>query len=161
MRCILFFLWGEMMPIKKMCPRCRRVIDLSKTYCDECSKRMKRTSNKEYDTYSRSSKASGVYQSKEWELKREEILSYYHHLDIYEYFINRKVIPANTVHHIVELDKNIKLAFENDNLIPLSCGNHNFIHKLYKLDYGNTIKMLFSIKATWETEIAPATVKKS
>ena len=73
------------------------------------------------------------------------ILSKANGLDLYEYYINHKIIKADTVHHIVEIREDDTRALDITNLIPLSSSNHGKIHKMYFKKKKETQEMLFNI----------------
>ncbi|MFN1842439.1 HNH endonuclease [Clostridioides difficile] len=55
-------------------------------------------------------------------------------MDLWDYYINKKITTANTVHHIIELSEDEELALEENNLITLSSKTHKKIHTLYERD---------------------------
>ena len=132
------------MPIKKICPRCRRVIEYKQNLCVECTTRK----NRDYDKTRRDKNTKEFYNSKPWLKVRATILSKYHGLDLYELIVNKQIVYADTVHHIEELKVNPTRALDPSNLIPLSSGTHAAIHKEY--DKGQEAKtamqrVLFSL----------------
>lgn len=132
------------MAIKKMCPRCRRVIEHSQRYCVECTARM----NRDYDRTARDKNSKAFYNSDPWLKVRRIVLEKYHGLDIYQYRVYGRVVYADTVHHIEELRENPTRALDVDNLIPLSDRSHKEIHGLYrksKEEKKATQKVLFDI----------------
>lgn len=126
------------MPIKKLCPRCRRVIEHNQKRCVECTARM----NKDYDRTKRDKSSKEFYNSKAWLQVRQLVISKYHGLDMYELVINKRIVYADTVHHIEELKDNPSKALDITNLIPLSLSSHAAIHKMYDKDKKSTQKML-------------------
>ena len=96
------------MPLKKICPKCHRIIDAGQTYCDECI--MKRevekvSNNRHYDKYLRNKQSTAFYHSGEWISLRQVVISRYKGLDIYAYYIDNKIVYAEMVHHIIELEE--------------------------------------------------------
>lgn len=129
------------MPIKKMCPRCRRLIELNQNLCVECTARK----NKDYDRTRRDKTSTEFYNSRPWLKTREAVIRKYHGLDLYELKVNNRIVYADTVHHIEELRENPSRALDMDNLIPLSSGTHAAIHKAYAKDKAAMQKVLFSL----------------
>ena len=55
----------------------------------------------------------------------------YNHLDLYELKNNNKIVPADIVHHIIELTEDVSKGLLMSNLIPVSISTHNYIHSVY------------------------------
>jgi hypothetical protein len=88
----------------------------------------------EYNRFRRDKKAAEFYTSQGWRNARENALKLYDGIDIYAYYIQHRVIAADMVHHIVELEDDWTKRLDMTNLIPLSNGNHGIISALYKKD---------------------------
>lgn len=119
------------MGLKKYC-KCGRLIDAAEECCEFCRperERVRLEQQKKYNRYKRQD--AEFYKTKDWEEVRATVLAKYNYLDLYEYFINDKVVSANVVHHIEELRNNKDLGMDLNNLIPLSYKTHKKIHKLY------------------------------
>lgn len=119
------------MGLKKYC-KCGRLIDAAEECCEFCRperERVRLEQQKKYNRYKRQD--AEFYKTKDWEEIRAAVLAKYNYLDLYEYFINDKVVSANVVHHIEELKNNKDLGMDMNNLIPLSHNTHKKIHKLY------------------------------
>lgn len=119
------------MGLKKYC-KCGRLIDAAEECCEFCRperERVRLEQQKKYNRYKRQD--AEFYKTKDWEEARATVLAKYNYLDLYEYFINDKVVSANVVHHIEELRNNKDLGMDLNNLIPLSHNTHKKIHKLY------------------------------
>lgn len=127
--------------IKKMCPRCRRVIDHAERYCKECMARL----NKDYDKYVRDKESKDFYNSRSWLKVRKIVLDKYHGLDLYQLKINKRIVYADTVHHIEELKDDSSKALDINNLIPVSAATHNYIHSEYKKDKKKIQSLLRSL----------------
>lgn len=124
---------------------CNRIISPKEIYCFEhklLNKKNKAFKNKRYDKKIRDKKSTEFYNSKEWIKTREYILGKYKGLDLYAFFIDKKIIYATTVHHIEELKENWSKRLDIGNLIPLSTSSHNRIHKMYEKDKQRTQKQL-------------------
>lgn len=119
------------MGLKKYC-KCGRLIDAAEECCEFCRperERVRLEQQKKYNRYKRQD--AEFYKTKDWEEVRATVLAKYNYLDLYEYFINDKVVSANVVHHIEELRNNKDSGMDLNNLIPLSYKTHKKIHKLY------------------------------
>lgn len=139
--------------IKRLCPRCRKVIDDEQKYCINCMPKIRTEADKRYDRFKRNQESKSFYNSKSWRLKRAEVLSMYYNLDIYELYINKKIVTADTVHHINELIESPEQALDEDNLIPLSGSTHDIVHGMYKDDKITTKKLLVALKERWKVEV--------
>lgn len=135
--------------LMKFCPRCNNKLEYGNKYCKSCTKEIETEQNERYKTFLRVRKANGgdkeaykryankrtdnkeqkFYNSCEWKGKREYILIKYKYIDIYAYYTTGKIIPADTVHHIIELKKDWNKRLENYNLFPISSSNHKIIHE--------------------------------
>ena len=147
------------MAIKRLCPRCRRVISDNQKYCINCMPKIRTDADKRYDRFKRNQESKSFYNSKLWKLKREEAMSFYLNLDIYELYINKKIVTAEVVHHIHELIDSPELSLDDDNLIPLSNSTHDLVHGMYKEDKTTTMKLLEALKERWLKELSKGTEK--
>lgn len=135
------------MGMYKLC-KCGKKIDYNLKRCLTCEGRMgqqKKEENRYYDKFKRNKEADEYYHSKEWKEVREAVLNKYHGIDLYAYFVEHVYVPANTVHHIVELTEDWDKREDIANLIPLSDKGHKKIHKMYLRDKKRTQAMLYRI----------------
>lgn len=101
--------------------------------------------NRDYDRYKRDKESQSFYESKEWRKLSKIIKANYHGLDVYQLMINKRFVPADTVHHIEEIKDNPSRKLDPSNLIPVSKGTHKVIHEAYKKDKAGTQKLLFKL----------------
>lgn len=145
------------MTLKKTCA-CGRLIDYAIPYCGECQARRvqeQAARHRHYDKHIRNRDAADFYNSAEWEVVRAKVMRRCKRLDLYEYYINKQIIYADSVHHIVELTEDWMRRLDIGNLIPLAQrtqGNHSMIHKLYLKDKQKTQQLLFGLLHRWEDE---------
>ena len=125
------------MALLKYCNRsgCNKLVPYGVKYCidhtmDATTKNKER--HREYDMHCRNKKAKAFYNSGEWRTVREKVLSRDAGIDIYLYIIEGRVVPADTVHHIVELSEDYSMRLDMDNLISISEATHSMISKAYK-----------------------------
>jgi len=118
--------------LKKLCPKCNKVIDATSKYCDECKKKYTNQSSKAYDDRRKDDMYHAFYQTKEWKKTRDAVLKKYNYIDLYEIHINKKIVTANTVHHIIEVREDYDKRLNIDNLFPCSARTHNKIEKMYR-----------------------------
>lgn len=131
--------------LSKFC-RCGTVIPINSMCCDMCKEyynNKKAKYQKKYDNSSR--KNAEFYHSREWQEIRQFIIYKYNGLDLYEYYVNHKIVRADTVHHIIEIKEDKTKSLDISNLIPLSSSNHSKIHKLYLKKKKETQELLFNI----------------
>lgn len=100
--------------------------------------------------YKKDREDTGIYKSRSWDKARANILEQYHHICLYSFYVEGKIIKATDVHHIIELNDNSSLAFDEDNLIPLSKEKHRLIHELYKEDKKKIQDELREFKKRWK-----------
>lgn len=95
-----------------------------------------RQRHKEYDAHRRNQKAKEFYNSAEWKAARARAMTRDAGIDIYLYIMEDRIVPANTVHHIVELLEDYSKRCDIDNLISISEATHSMISKVYRDDAG-------------------------
>lgn len=122
------------MALKKFCAHCgcNKLIDCTERYCDVHKKRDKAESDKQYDKSQRNKEAKAFYNSTAWKQKRQQILIRDKGIDVYVYMTECRIVKAEHVHHIVELEEDSSLALVDDNLISLSAATHSTISRVYK-----------------------------
>ena len=133
------------MPIKKICPRCHGVMDATKRYCDPCQAKVTAYNNKQYDKTKRNRKHDSFYHSPEWQAIREVVLVKSKRIDLFAYIVHKRIVPATTAHHIIELSEDWSKRLDIDNLIAVSESSHREIHKAYNkggVHKANMIKIL-------------------
>lgn len=144
------------MALKKLCPRCRKRIDIDQPYCDECKNKVTTNRNKIYDETVRYNKDNMAYtkfyKSIEWLKLREYILEIYNYIDLYEYYINNKLVTADTVHHIVEIRDNWSKRLISANMFPCSTNSHNVVHSMYDKNKVGTQILLNSLINKYKEE---------
>ncbi|ORI36524.1 HNH endonuclease [Leuconostoc mesenteroides subsp. cremoris] len=68
------------------------------------------------------------YRSKPWLAVRQQVLNRDNYIDQFELLENDKIIPGNTVHHIIPLRERWDLRADIRNLEVISRSNHNREH---------------------------------
>jgi hypothetical protein len=139
------------MTMKKLCPHCnKKLIDYADRYCDECKDIVDTDKKEQYKDYKKQrtdKKEQSFYNSKSWIQLRQAVMAYYKGLDIYEYYVNHKIVYADIIHHLTEIkdvdgwDK--RLVFSN--MFPCSKATHNLIHSLYDKDKIATQELLLQL----------------
>lgn len=100
--------------------------------------------------YQNAREDTGIYYSNRWRTIRGQVLEEYNHICLYSFYVEGKIIKATDVHHIIELNDNSSLAYEEDNLISLSKEKHRLIHELYKEDKKKIQEQLREFKKRWK-----------
>lgn len=57
---------------------------------------------------------------------------HYDCIDIYAFYVQKRIMTADMVHHIVPLEDDWSRRLDASNLIPLSNQNHGIIEAMYK-----------------------------
>lgn len=70
------------------------------------------------------------YETKEMTYKYDAFKMHY----MYAYYVQHKIVVADMVHHITEIEEDWTQRLNVENLFPLSNGNHGIISALYKKD---------------------------
>lgn len=146
------------MPHKPLRP-CRKIGCRNLTregYCEEHASiavEEKAERNRYYDRHVRDKQADGFYQSREWEALRSYVLSMHNGLDLYAYYIDKKIEYATTGHHIEELKEAWSKRLNVDNIFPCNESNHNRIHAMYKKDKKGTQRLLRELLQRWKDDM--------
>lgn len=117
--------------------RCGELIPQGMKVCEACtvgSSSGQMSRHMEYNMYRRDKKAAAFYVSGNWRKMRDYMLKMYDGLDLYAYYVQHRIVTADMVHHIVELEEDWNRRLDPENLFPLSNGNHGVISALYKKD---------------------------
>lgn len=165
------------MTLKKLCPRCNKLIDAGKRYCDECQKKYERTCkrcsktveqgqrycseckkyfnerdkehHREYKKNRTDIKEQRLYTSRDWGRIKQHIKSKYNGLCLWSYYNDNRIVSMDVVHHIVPVKDDWGMRLDIYNLIPLSNRAHIHIHKLYDNDKLGTQKILKDLLFKW------------
>ena len=118
-----------------MC-RCGAMMPQNISLCSACTGKQggRQSRHMEYNRFRRDKKAAAFYVSADWRKVRAAALRLYDGMDIYAYYVQHRIMPADMVHHIVEIDEDWEKRFEIANLFPLSNSNHGIISALYEKD---------------------------
>ena len=125
------------MALMKYCNKtgCRRLIPQGIKYCKAHAADAtegNRERHKEYDQHCRNQEAKRFYNSAAWRDTRAKVLARDSGIDIYLYIMEGRIVPADTVHHIIELAEDRSKRLDMDNLISISEATHSMISKAYK-----------------------------
>lgn len=118
------------MGIYKRCGRCGKRIP-SGTTCP-CVKEYKKSKDKDYDKNRRNKERDSFYHSREWKRAREDCIRRHIGIDLYLYYEEGKIVPAEMAHHIETVEEAYCKRVDQNNLIPLSDKTHAQIHKWMK-----------------------------
>lgn len=144
--------------LKKLCPRCRKLIPISRRYCDECQsavdKQRQQSSkyrHKRYNDQRADKQEQRFYKSRDWETLRLYLASKYHGLCILSYVIDHKIVPYYTMHHIIPVKDDWSKRFSIGNIIPVSESWHQRVEKAYREGKkAETQKILIDALAAFE-----------
>ncbi len=125
------------MALMKYCNRtgCNRLVPQGIRYCtvhttDHTEENRQR--HREYDAHCRNQKSKRFYNSAQWKAARAAVLARDAGIDIYLYIMERRVVPADTVHHIIEVAEDDSKRCDMDNLISISERTHSMLSVAYK-----------------------------
>lgn len=138
------------MAILKICPRCHKLISEGTT-CS-CYRKAKADRDRYYDRYKRDDRSRKFYQSKAWREKRYYTLSI-DGCDVYIFMTTGRIIPADTVHHVIPLRDNWSRRFDLDNLMSLSSSTHSQIESMYDKDKAGMIRKLQKMLKDYRTNV--------
>jgi len=108
-------------------------ITADKRKCDKCLEKEKHR-HIEYNEKKRNKKHAQFYVSNAWKRARKQAMSTYSSIDVYEFIVNKRIVHADEVHHIISLEDAWNKRLDADNLIPLSHANHMKIEAIYRSD---------------------------
>lgn len=113
--------------------RCGGLIPQGIKVCPKCAagENSGQSRHMEYNRFRRDKKAADFYVSNEWRTARDAALRLYDGIDIYAFYIQKRVVAADMVHHIEELSENWSRRCDLTNLLPLSNGNHGIVSAAY------------------------------
>lgn len=84
--------------------------------------------------------------SREWGIKRAEVINSFNGIDPVYFLLTGKKVKAEQVHHIIKVRDRYDLRLDDENLIPLSMREHRIIEQSYDTEkYGELVAMLKSI----------------
>lgn len=116
--------------IYNICPMCGKQYDKSLGTCPNgCSDKRKKYSSATYDKHQR--KNYNIYHDKRWLKLTQMCKMLASGIDVYAYNKYGRMVAGSLSHHIIEVNEDIKLAFDINNLIWLSAESHAEIHKIY------------------------------
>lgn len=137
------------MGIYKRCGRCGKRIP-SGTTCP-CIEEYKKNKNRDYDRNRRNKGRNSFYHSREWKTTRDESIRKHIGIDIYLYYTEGKIVPAEMVHHIEPIEEIWDLRLDIENMIPLSNRIHSQMHKLMREGKEREVKeMLKGFLTKWK-----------
>lgn len=127
----------EILALMKYCNRngCNKLVLQGTRYC--ATHTMNRATenkerHKEYDAHRRDQTSKAFYNSGEWRAARARVLARDTGIDIFLYITTGEVVPADMVHHIIELSQDYSKRCSIDNLISVSSKTHkSVIDKAY------------------------------
>lgn len=99
------------------------------------------------------------YRSKQWLSVRQQVLDRDNYIDQYELVENDRIIPGNTVHHIIPLRERWDLRADIRNLEVISKSNHNREHP--ERNGGSVVREKYETKKRNAKRVLTVKVKKN
>ena len=124
--------------IKKICSGCGKVIEYTRGKCPECEAKVISRRNKAYNEVLRNKDHDQVYRDIRW----RKIKPVVHMRDAGKCrlcFDNQTLTYLQLVHHIVEPEYDMGIAYDPSNLISLCEACHQRVHVIY--DTGDKMEM--------------------
>ncbi len=125
------------MGLMKYCNRagCSHLVPQGVRYCaahaaDRAAEVRQR--HKEYDAHRRDQEAKKFYNSAGWKAARAKAMARDNGIDVYLYVMEGRAVPADTVHHIIELAEDYSKRLDMDNLISISSATHSMVSMAYR-----------------------------
>lgn len=114
--------------------RCGAVIPQNTRLCGACEagQRSGQSRHMEYNRFRRDGKKAAFYVSSEWRAARAAALRLYDGIDIYAYYVQHRVMAADMVHHVVEIEEDWGRRLDIANLLPLDSSSHGIISAQYR-----------------------------
>lgn len=132
--------------IKKICGRCNQLYTGYK--CPNCTKER----NKRYNKYERDQERNAVYGGA-WESTKLNVLARDKGMCQMCYSIDKRLnFDYPIVHHIVPVEDDQSLWYDNNNLITVCAKHHQFIHKQYHVSITEKKRMQSRLRAMIEWE---------
>lgn len=95
-----------------------------------CQKIRRSESNRLYDKHQRDRRSTAFYNSAEWGRVRQRVLDL-DKIDVYLYMTQGRVVPADTVHHIIPLKEDWSKRLDINNLMSLHHDTHSTLEREY------------------------------
>lgn len=147
------------MSLKKQCGRtgCNQIIDYGLIYCDKHQQEYEERQKQRHIDYKRQrvdKREQAFYSSDSWLKTRDYVKAKYNGLCLWSYYLEKKIVFCDVVHHIVELKEDWELRLAEDNLIPLSDSAHQEIHSMIRQGKKKEVQtVLRELKKKWEVEM--------
>ena len=123
---------------------CGLKIEYTQGKCDGCKAKSEEYSKERYKKYRDSKtkyKESQFYNTTAWTKLRNYIVNSYLNMSVYSYYIEGKIVQADTVHHIVEVREDWSKRLNKFNLIPLTRKEHQLIHNRIEREGSENIRL--------------------
>ena len=109
--------------LTKICSHCGRQYPAD----GKCTCQIVRDRNRAYDRHHRNRRSRYIYHTREWSLLSKLVRKHADYIDEYVYATEGRIIPGDTVHHIIPLRDDVTKAFDERNLICLSRQTHESV----------------------------------
>lgn len=119
--------------MKTTCASCGKIIPY-RSICP-CRVEAKKEHDKRYDRCGRNKEDAVIYKNRQWQVVREIAMARDNGLCLV-CLSEKRIHPADMVHHIVEVSEDKRTAYDVDNLISLCNACHANVHAAYREDSG-------------------------
>lgn len=114
--------------MKTTCASCGKIIPY-RSICP-CRAEAKKEHDKRYDRYVRNKEDAIIYKNRQWQVVRAIAMARDNGLCLV-CLSDKRIRPADMVHHIVEVAEDKRTAYDVDNLISLCNACHANVHAAY------------------------------
>lgn len=111
--------------------RCGRPIPQGIALCETCAATAA-SRHMIYNRQDRSKRSADFYVSRAWRIMRARMIEVFDGWDVVALVVDGKLLKAEEVHHIVELEDDWEKRLDPWNLIPLNADTHKRITAAYK-----------------------------
>ena len=130
-------LFGVSQVIYKRCPKCHKRIP-SGTECPKCKDINDRK-------WKKPEGIAKLYHTNRWRKIRDVVMAKYDWMDAFA-LSHGRVVPADTVHHIIPAKEDPDKFWDPSNLIPVSRESHQHIHGCYDESDGAKKDMIITLQ---------------
>ena len=144
----------------KLCADCGKIIELGNVRCNECQAKWDMQHKSDVKVYDQTCRRNtDIYNTTKWRRLTLRCKQRFNNVDIYQYYINNKLVYGSLSHHILDIDEDRSKALDIDNLIwvsgSINNNTHAEIHKAYdrsKQSKKDMQKLLLKLVDRWDIE---------
>jgi hypothetical protein len=101
-------------------------------YCKDCAPLAEKQRHQAYNNNRRDKREQHFYKSRQWRELVKVLASRYHGLCVVSYVIDHRIVPYQTMHHIIPIKDDWSRRLDTDCIIPLSESWHQRVESAYR-----------------------------